>query len=70
MIFHDEINEIGEELNIDEIKSNLVDNIAPKPEEFSEPSRINTHFMRLRYLLVGHTTNVLPWVYPKEDHDI
>jgi len=29
MVFDDEINEIGEDHNIDEIKSNLVNNVVP-----------------------------------------
>ena len=44
MVLGDEINEIGEDLNIDEIESNLVNNIVPKPEEFCEPSRRNTYY--------------------------
>jgi len=39
MVVEDEINEIGEELDLDEIETNLVNNIVPKPEEFNEPSR-------------------------------
>ena len=57
MIFDNEINEIGEELNIDEIKSNLVNNVVPKLEEFDEPSRRNTRFIRPRYIPAGRTTN-------------
>ena len=38
MTVEDEINEIGEELNLSEIKTNLVSNVLPKPEEFGEPS--------------------------------
>ena len=34
-----ENNEIREKLNIDEIESNLVNNIIPKPKEFGESSR-------------------------------
>jgi len=56
MIDDDEINKI-EELNIDEIESNLVNNVTPKPKEFDESSRRITHFMRPRYILVGRTTN-------------
>ena len=48
MVVEDEINEIGEELDLGEIEINLVNNV-PKPEEFSEPSRRNTHFIRPRY---------------------
>ena len=32
-ILDEENNEVGEELNIDESESNLVNNIVPKPEE-------------------------------------
>ena len=47
MVLDDEINEIGEELNMDEIESNLVDNVIPKPEEFGELSRRNTLLLDL-----------------------
>ena len=57
MVFDDKINEIGEELNIDEIQSNLVKNVVPKPKEFGERSRKNTQFMRPRYILARRTTN-------------
>jgi len=53
----DKISEIGKELNLSEIDTNLVNNVVPKPEEFGEPSARNTHFIRPRYILVGHTTN-------------
>lgn len=45
MVFDVEINEIGEELNIDEIESNIVNNVVSKPEEFSDPFRRNNHFI-------------------------
>jgi len=57
MTVEDEINEIGEELDLCEIESNLVNNVVPKPEEFGEPSRRNTHLIRPRYVLAGRTTN-------------
>ena len=38
MAFDDDINEIGEELNIDKMESNLVNNFVPKLEEFGELS--------------------------------
>ena len=44
MVVEDEINEIGEEYDLVEIETNLVNNIVPKPEEFGEPSRRNVHF--------------------------
>ena len=37
MTIKDEINEIGEELNLGETDTNLVNNVNPKPEEFDEP---------------------------------
>ena len=52
MVVENKINEIGEELNLDEIETNLVNNIVPKPEEFGEPSGRNTHFIRPRYFPV------------------
>ena len=48
IIDEDEINEIGEELNLGEIETNRVNNVVPKPKEFREPSRRNTHFIRPR----------------------
>ena len=65
MIFNDEINEIGE-LNIGKIKSNLVNDVIPKPEEFGEPSRRNTHFMRPRYVLAERTTNFSFGLIPRK----
>ena len=53
----EENNEVGEELNIDEIESNLVNNAVPKLEEWGESSRRNTQFLRLRYVSAGRTTN-------------
>jgi len=50
IIFGIEINEIGQELNINEIETNLVNNVVPKSEESGEPSRRNIHFMRPRYV--------------------
>ena len=47
IVFDDEINEIGEELNTDEIQSNLFNNLVPKHEKFGESSRRNVHFMSL-----------------------
>ena len=57
MIFDDEIKEIGEELSIHEIKTNLVNNVVSKSKEFDELSRRNIHFMRPRYIPVERTTN-------------
>lgn len=50
MVFDDENNEIGEELDICEIKTNLVNNVVLKPGEFGEPHIRNTHFIRPRYV--------------------
>ena len=38
----DEINVIGEEINLHETETNLVKNVAPKPEEFGEPSLLES----------------------------
>jgi len=57
VVVEDEINEIGEELNLSEIETNLVNNVVPKPEEFDEPSGRNAYFIRPRYVSVGRTTN-------------
>jgi len=45
MTVEDEINEIGKEPDLSETETNLVNNVIPKPEEFGEPSRKNTHFI-------------------------
>ena len=50
MAANDEINEIGEEIDLYETEINLVNNIVPKHEEFGEYSRRNTHFLRPRYV--------------------
>ena len=50
MTVEDEINEIREEIDLYKIETNLVKNIVPKSEEFGEPSRRNTHFLRPRYI--------------------
>ena len=57
MAIEDKINEIGEELDLGEIETNLVNNVVSKLKEFGEPSRRNTHFTRPRYVAVGRTTN-------------
>ena len=57
MVFDFKINEIGEELNVEEIETNIINNVVLKLEAFGEPSRRNTHFMRPRCILVGCTTN-------------
>jgi len=53
-----EINEIEEEIDLYETETNLVTNVIPKPEEFGELSRRNTHFLRPRYVPARHITNV------------
>ena len=57
MVSDGEINEIGEELNIDEIETNLLNDVIPKPEEFGKSPQRNTYFMRRRYVPAGCTTN-------------
>ena len=57
MSTENEINEIEEEIDMYETKTNLVNNVVPKPEEFGEPSRRNIHFMRPRYIPIGRTIN-------------
>ena len=57
MVVENEINEIGEEIDLHKIETNLVNNIVPKSEEFGERSRRNTHFLRPRYVLAGRTSN-------------
>ena len=57
MAIEDEINEIGKELDLGEIETNLVNIVIPKPEEFGEPSRRSIHFLRPRYVPVECTTN-------------
>ena len=69
MAAKDEINKIGEEIDLYETEINLVNNIVPKHEEFGESSRRNTHFLRPRYVLVGCTTNFFLWICPKKNHN-
>ena len=57
MVVKNEINEIGEKIDLHETETNLVNNVIPKPEEFGEPSRRNTHFLRPRYVPAGRTNN-------------
>jgi len=57
MTNENEINEIGEEIDLYKIETNLVKNVVPKPEEFGEPSRKNTHFLRPRYVHARRTNN-------------
>ena len=66
MIFDDQINEIGEELNINKIESSLIDNVVPKGEEFGKPSTRNIHFMRPTYVPAGRTTNFLFGFIPRK----
>ena len=48
----EENNEVREE-----IETNLVNNVIPKPEEWGESSRRNNQFLRRRYVSAGRTTN-------------
>ena len=57
MAAEDEINEIEEEIDLYETETNHTNNVDPKFEEFDEPSRRNTHFLRPRYAPAGPTTN-------------
>jgi len=57
MTVEDEINKIGEELDLGETETNLINNVVPKPEEFDEPSRRNTHFLKPGYVPAGCTTS-------------
>jgi len=41
-LLEEENNKIGEKLNINEMETNLVNNVVPKPEEWGESSRRNT----------------------------
>jgi len=66
MTVEDEINEIGKKLDLEEIETNLVNNVIPKREEFGEPFRRNTHFIRTRYVPVGCTTNFFFWFIPRK----
>ena len=70
MTVENEISEIGEELDLGETETNLVNNVVPKLEEFGKPIRRNTHFIRSRYVPVGYTTNFFFWVHPKKSHDL
>ena len=66
MAIEDAINEIGEEMDLYETETNLVKNDVPKPEEFGEPSRRNTHFLRPRYVQVGRTSNFFFGFIPRK----
>ena len=57
MIAKNKINEMGEEIDLYELETNLVNNVIPKPEEFGDPSIRNTHFLRPRYVPAGRTSN-------------
>ena len=56
-MFETEINQIGEELNIDEFESNLVNNVISKPKEFTRSSRRNIHLISPRHIPARHTIN-------------
>ena len=57
MTNENEINEIGKEIDLYKTETNLVKKVIPKPEEFGEPYRRNTHFSRPRYVPAGRTNN-------------
>ena len=68
MVAEDEINELGEKIGLYEIETNLVKNVVPKHEEFGEPFRRYTHFLRPRY--APAYKQFFLWVYPKENHNL
>jgi len=62
-----EINEIGEEIDLYEPATNLVKNIVTKLEEFGEPSIRNTQkFLRPRYVPAGRTNNFFFGFIPRK----
>ena len=48
----EENNEVGEE-----IETNLVNNVVPKPEGWGKSFRRNSQFLRPRYVSAGRTGN-------------
>ena len=66
MVVENEIDEIGEEIDLHETETNLVNNVVPKPEEFGEPSRRNTRFLRRRYVIAGRTSNFSVGFIPRK----
>ena len=66
MTNEDEINEIGEEIDLYETETNLIKNIVPKLEEFGGPSRRNTHFLRPRYVPAGRASNFFFGFIPRK----
>ena len=65
-IAKNEINEIGEEIDLYETETNLVNNVVPKPEEFGESSRRNSNFLGARYVPAGRTSNFSFGVIPRK----
>ena len=66
MVAKNEINEIGEEIDLHETEINLVNNVVSEPEEFGEPSRRNTYFLRPRSIPAGRTNNFSFEFVPKK----
>jgi len=66
MTFKNEINEVGEEINLYETETDLANNVLPKPEKISEPSRRNTHFLRLMYVPSRRTINFFFGFIPRK----
>jgi len=66
MTNENEINEIGEEIDLYETETNLVKNVVHKPEEFGEPSRRNTHFLSPKYVPAGRTSNFFFGFIPRK----
>jgi len=66
MTTENKINEIGEEIDLYETETNLIKNVVSKLEEFGEPCRRNTHFLRPRYVLAGRTSNFFFGFIPRK----
>ena len=69
MVFNEEINEIGKELNIDELKSNLLTilfiNLKNMVNLLEEISSFEIHIYSSRM-----NNQLFLWVYPKENYDL
>ena len=66
MPLDEENNEIGEELNIDETETNLVNNVIPKPKSWGESSRRSMQFVRPKYVPVIQRTNFFFGFIPRK----
>ena len=69
MTTKNEINEIGEEIDLYKIETNLVNNVVPKPEEFGNSSRRNS--FPKTYVCSSRTDKQFFFrVYSKENHNL